>query len=153
VLYSNVYRTKYAEFLKIDFPRVPLTTDYNLFIKLSDLGEELVNLHLLKSPKLDNPIAKYSGKGDDAVVKVQYNESERRVYINPNNYFDNVEPIVYSYYIGGYQVLNKWLKDRTAASFPFPKLPPIVKLLPLFPKPSPFNPNLTRFIPKLKKQY
>jgi len=113
VLYSNVYRTKYAEFLKIDFPRVPLTTDYNLFIKLSDLGEELVNLHLLKSPKLDNPIAKYSGKGDDAVVKVQYNESERRVYINPNNYFDNVEPIVYSYYIGGYQVLNKWLKDRT----------------------------------------
>ena len=113
VLYSNVYRTKYAEFLKIDFPRVPFTADYSLFIKLSDLGKELVNLHLLKSPKLDNPIAKYGGKGDDTVVKVQYNESDKRVYINGNNYFDNVEPVVYSYYIGGYQVLNKWLKDRT----------------------------------------
>ena len=112
VLYSNIYRTKYAEFLKIDFPRVPFTSDYNLFIKLSDLGEELVNLHLLKSPKLDNPIAKYGGKGNDAVVKVQYNESEKCVYINANNYFENVEPKVYSYYIGGYQVLNKWLKDR-----------------------------------------
>ena len=112
VLYSNVYRTKYAEFLKIDFPRVPFTADFNLFMKLSKLGEELVSLHLLKSPKLDNPIAKYGGKGNDAVVKVQYNESEKRVYINANNYFENVEPEVYSYYIGGYQVLNKWLKDR-----------------------------------------
>ena len=112
VLYSNIYRTKYAEFLKIDFPRVPFTADFNLFMKLSDLGEELVSLHLLKSPKLDNPIAKYGGKGNDAVVKVQYNESEKRVYINANNYFENVEPVVYSYYIGGYQVLNKWLKDR-----------------------------------------
>ena len=112
VLYSNTYRTKYAEFLKIDFPRVPFTANYNLFIKLSELGEELVSLHLLKSSKLDNPIAKYGGKGNDAVVKVQYNVSEKRVYINANNYFDNVEPEVYSYYIGGYQVLNKWLKDR-----------------------------------------
>jgi len=71
-----------------------------------------VSLHLLKSPKLDNPIAKYGGKGNDAVVKVQYNESEKRFYINDSNYFENVEPVVYSYYIGGYQVLNKWLKDR-----------------------------------------
>ncbi len=112
VLYSNTYRTKYAEFLKIDFPRVPFTNDYDLFIKLAELGEELVSLHLLKSPKLDNPIAKYGGKGNDAVVKVQYNESEKRFYINDSNYFENVEPVVYSYYIGGYQVLNKWLKDR-----------------------------------------
>lgn len=113
VLYSNIYRTKYAEFLKIDFPRIPFTKDYETFAKLSVFGEELVNLHLLKSPKLSNPIAKYSGAGEDAVEKVKYVEQEHRVYINSNKYFENIMPEVFAYQIGGYQVLNKWLKDRT----------------------------------------
>jgi len=113
VLYSNIYRTKYDEFLKIDFPRIPFSKDYEAFKKLSALGEELVNLHLLKSQKLGNPIAKYSGTGEDAVEKVKYVEQEHRVYINPNKYFENIIPEVFAYQIGGYQVLNKWLKDRT----------------------------------------
>lgn len=113
VLYSNTYREKYAEFLKIDFPRIPFTKDYETFKSLSALGEELVNLHLLKSPKLSNPIAKYSGTGEDAVEKVKYVEQEHRVYINPNKYFENIMSEVFAYQIGGYQVLNKWLKDRT----------------------------------------
>lgn len=70
--YSNIYRTKYAEFLKIDFPRVPFTRDYKLFKKMGDYGESLVDLHLLKSPELDTPIAKFQGKGNDKVEKLRY---------------------------------------------------------------------------------
>jgi len=110
VLYSNTYRTKYAEFLKIDFPRVPFTKDYTLFGKLASLGERLVNLHLLKSPGLDSPIAKFPIAGDNKVDKPVYKDG--RVYINKTQYFDGIEKEVWEYQVGGYQVCNKWLKDR-----------------------------------------
>jgi predicted helicase len=110
VLYSNTYRTKYAEFLKIDFPRVPFTRNYELFGKLSALGEKLVNLHLLKSPELDSPIAKFPIAGDNKVEKLVYKDG--RVYINKTQYFDGVQKHVWEYQVGGYQVCNKWLKDR-----------------------------------------
>jgi len=110
VLYSNTYRTMYAEFLKIDFPRVPFTKDYELFGKLSALGEKLVNLHLLKSPELDSPIAKFPIAGDNKVEKPVYKDV--RIYINKTQYFDGVEKEVWEYQVGGYQVCNKWLKDR-----------------------------------------
>jgi predicted helicase len=47
IFYSNIYRETYAEFLKIDFPRVPFTSDYDLFIEMGKLGKELTALHLL----------------------------------------------------------------------------------------------------------
>jgi predicted helicase len=124
VLYSNTYRTKYAEFLKIDFPRIPFTNDYDVFVKMSALGKRLVDLHLLQSSELDPPIAKFQGAGDSAVNKVALNLMKRisdykglnergnRVYINDTQYFEGVTKEVFEYQIGGYQVLSKWLKDR-----------------------------------------
>ncbi len=112
ILYSNAYRKKYAEFLKTDFPRVPFTKDYKLFKKLAEKGEELVELHLLKSKKLIKPIAKCEGSGDLRVDKVTYDQNKVRVYINPEKWFDGVPPEVWEYHIGGYQVAEKWLKDR-----------------------------------------
>lgn len=112
VLYSNIYRTKYAEFLKIDFPRIPFTKDHEVFIKMSELGKRLTLLHLLKSPELDPPIARFQGAGDSTVNKVAFNERGNRVYINDTQYFEGVTKEVFEYQIGGYQVLSKWLKDR-----------------------------------------
>ena len=113
VFYSNIYRETYAEFLKIDFPRVPFTSNYDLFIEMGKLGKELAALHLLKSSKLDSPIAKYQGSGDnDRIEKVTYKEDEQRIYINKEKYFEGVTPEVWNYHIGGYQVLRKYLKDR-----------------------------------------
>jgi predicted helicase len=112
VLYSNTYRTKYAEFLKIDFPRIPFAKYYDVFVKMSALGKRLVDLHLLKSPELDSPIAKFQGAGDSAVNKVAFNERGNRVYINDTQYFEGVTKEVFEYQIGGYEVLSKWLKDR-----------------------------------------
>jgi len=110
VLYSNTYRTKYAEFLKIDFPRIPFTEDYKVFSKMGEYGKRLVDLHLLKSAELDPPVAKLQGQGDYKVVKVRYEEP--RVYINNNQYFEGIAPEIWEYQIGGYQVCHKWLKDR-----------------------------------------
>jgi predicted helicase len=113
IFYSNIYRETYAEFLKIDFPRVPFTSDYDLFIKMGKLGKELAALHLLKSSELDLPIAKYQGSGDnDRIEKVIYKEDVQRIYINKEKYFEGVTSEVWNYYIGGYQVLHKYLKDR-----------------------------------------
>ena len=112
VLYSNVYREKYQEFLKSDFPRIPFTKDYELFKHIAILGEQLIELHLLKSKVLDNPVSRYEGKGDDRMKKRKYEEETKRVYINESQFFDKIEPEVWNYFIGGYQVLDKWLKDR-----------------------------------------
>jgi len=109
---SNAYRKKYAEFLKTDFPRVPFTKDYKLFNELAEKGEELVELHLLKSKKLIKPIAKCEGPGDLRVEKVTYDQNKTRVHINPEKWFANIPPEVWEYHIGGYQVSAKWLKDR-----------------------------------------
>lgn len=113
VFYSNTYRTTYAEFLKIDFPRVPFTANYKLFKKVAEFGKKLTELHLLKSQMLDKPDSKYRGSGeDDRIERVKYIEKENRVYINREKFFDGVVPELWNYHIGGYQVLNKFLKDR-----------------------------------------
>ena len=112
VLYSNVYRSKYAEFLKINFPRMPFTRNYELFTTIGKYGSKLVDLHLMKLAELNNPTVKFQGDGDYGVGKVRYEERGKQVYINGNQYFEGIEREVWEYQIGGYQVLDKWLKDR-----------------------------------------
>ena len=110
VLYSNTYRTKYAEFLKIDFPRVPFTKNYKLYLELGNLGKQLADLHLLKDEAFVTTISKFEGSGNNEVEKPKY-ENEK-VWINKERYFDGIKEEVWNYQIGGYQVCEKWLKDR-----------------------------------------
>ncbi|MCK4450489.1 MAG: DNA methyltransferase, partial [Anaerolineae bacterium] len=102
---------------KIDFPRIPFTTDFALFKTLAKLGRRLVDLHLLRSKELDPPVARFQGKGDNRVARTKskgflYEPKEERVYINKTQYFEPVPLKLWEYQIGGYQVLAKWLKDR-----------------------------------------
>ncbi len=112
VLYSNIYRTQYAQFLRTDFPRVPFTKSQKIFFEMGKYGKQLVDLHLLKSSDLDPPVVRFQGKGDNRVEKPRYDEGERRVYINAAQYFEGAEKEIWEYQIGGYHVLEKWLKDR-----------------------------------------
>jgi len=112
VFYSNTFRTKYAEFLKTDFPRVPFTKDKRLLKKLTEYGKRLADLHLMQSPELDSPVAKFQGTGDKRVDKIKYGKKNERVYINKDQYFEGLTENIWQYYIGGYQVCDKWLKDR-----------------------------------------
>lgn len=115
VFHCPTYRRRYAEFLKIDFPRLPLTSNPDLFRELCRLGEELVGLHLLeKRPPVKTA---FPTAGDGLVETVRYTEpgegsDKGRVWINPTQYFEGVSPEVWSFHIGGYQVCRKWLKDR-----------------------------------------
>lgn len=112
VLYSNLYREKYAEFLKINFPRIPFTKDYDLFREMSEFGKRLVDLHLLESAELDPPLCKFQGKGNNRVDKIKYDEKEKRIYFNEKQYFERIPQDIWKYEIGSYQVCKKWLKDR-----------------------------------------
>jgi len=112
VLYSNIYRKKYEEFLKINFPRIPFTKNYNLFKGMAEFGERLVDLHLLKSTELEPPLCKFQGKGDNRVEKIEYDEKEKRIYFNEKQYFEGISQVIWQYQIGSYQVCRKWLKDR-----------------------------------------
>jgi hypothetical protein len=119
LLYAPSYRKRYASFLKSDFPRVPLTSDKKLFRTLVEKGRELVSLHLMESPMLNNFITHYEQPGDHIVEKVRYVEpnpkgevKSGRVYINSTQFFEGVPKEVWEFHIGGYQVCEKWLKDR-----------------------------------------
>lgn len=112
VFHSPTYRTRYAEFLRIEFPRLPLTSDKELFKSLVAKGAELVALHLMESPTLNKPITKYPVTGSNEVDKVAHDEKTQRVFINKEQYFEGVAPEVWNFHIGGYQVCQKWLKDR-----------------------------------------
>jgi predicted helicase len=113
VLHSPTYRTRYAEFLKRDFPRVPLTSDRKLFQALAAKGAELVALHLLESPSLQGPpVVRFDRGNGNLVEKVRYDEARQRVYINKEQWFEGVKPEVWNFHIGGYRVCEKWLKDR-----------------------------------------
>ncbi|WP_457288914.1 type ISP restriction/modification enzyme [Pedobacter sp. UYP24] len=110
VLHSPSYREKYKEFLKIDFPRVPYPTNPKYFYDLVDLGSQLRKLHLLESEETEKYITQYPIDGTNEVIKPLYNDG--KVYINETQYFDNVPQVAWSFYIGGYQPAQKWLKDR-----------------------------------------
>ncbi len=122
VFHSPTYRTRYTEFLKIDFPRLPLTSSLDLFRSLAKLGDELVALHLMESPKLDNHITKWIGVGIPVIERVAW--CEKTVWIDApacrkgakqqpgTQGFHVVPEEVWNFHVGGYQVCEKWLKDR-----------------------------------------
>lgn len=112
VFHSPGYRSRYAEFLKIDFPRLPLTRNLELFRALAQLGGELTALHLLESPKLAQAITEFIGGRSPEVEKVSW--SKDTVWIDKAHTigFKGVSEQVWDFHIGGYQVCEKWLKDR-----------------------------------------
>ncbi|HEY9701293.1 MAG TPA: type ISP restriction/modification enzyme, partial [Allocoleopsis sp.] len=136
VFHSPEYRYRYAPFLKIDFPRVPLTSNNEKFTQLAQKGEELVNLHLLKKlpnvsmtknetlTTVDLPLFSgnqqgkihYQGDGKNEINQITYSNNLQKITINKDCYFTGITEEVWEFKIGGYQVLDKWLKDRKKAN-------------------------------------
>jgi hypothetical protein len=114
VLHCPTYRTRYAGFLKWDFPRIPLPPDSGAFDALATRGRDLVALHLLTSPILGGILTPGFPDGGSALVeRVEYNANERCVYVNRDRqHFTEVPPDVWGFQVGGHQVCDKWLKDR-----------------------------------------
>jgi predicted helicase len=112
VLHSPGYRSRYAEFLKVDFPHLPLTGNLDLFRALAGLGGELSALHLLESPKLETPITEYLGARSPEVEKISWSKNTVWLDKAQTTGFKGVREDVWNFHIGGYQVCEKWLKDR-----------------------------------------
>ena len=112
ILYCPSYRERYFQFLRSDFPRLPLTGNLELFRALTRLGGELVALHLLESPKLDNPLSTYTGPANPEVEKISYARDTVWLDKAQTRGFRGVPEAVWNFHIGGYQVCEKWLKDR-----------------------------------------
>lgn len=122
IFYAPSYRARYSEFLKRDFPRVPLTSSLDLFHALAAKGRQLVALHLLKveeAPQLNDFITQFPIAGSSEVTKVKYDAAKQRVDINDEQYFAEVPAETWNFHIGGYQVLEKWLKDRKGRTLTF----------------------------------
>ena len=122
VFHSRGYRSRYAEFLKIDFPRLPLPSNLELFRNLARFGGELVSLHLMESPKLAYFITSYVGPDDPKIARVGWSDNavwldavatKKGQSLTPGTIgFRGVPEDVWNFHIGGYQVCHKWLKDR-----------------------------------------
>jgi len=110
VLNSLGYRGKYKEFLKIDFPRIPYPKDKTSFKKFVAFGTELRLLYLFESPKINKFITTYPIVGSDTIERIIYKGN--KVFINSDQYFGNVSESTWDFHIGGYQPVQKWLKDR-----------------------------------------
>jgi hypothetical protein len=133
IFFSTEYRTRYGELLKTGFPRIPPISNKHLFIRLASAGKNLVALHLLREPNvIPNPV-EFPLAGTDMVAQsypryeppskaglgTGRTQERGRVYINDDQYFVGVEPEVWSFTVGGYQVCEKWLKDRRGRELTF----------------------------------
>lgn len=110
VLHSPDYRETYAEFLKIDFPRVPFPRDPATFARVSEKGEALRRLHLMEDAAIGDAQYAFEGEGDCVVDRPRYEGG--KVWMNKEQGFANVPPVAWEFHIGGYQPAQKWLKDR-----------------------------------------
>ena len=110
VLHTPGYRQRYREFLKVDFPRIPLPKDGAHFEAMAGKGGALRRLHLLQDADGWVLEATYPVAGSNAVEAVRWEGD--RVYINAQQHFGHVPREVWEFYIGGYQPAQKWLKDR-----------------------------------------
>jgi hypothetical protein len=79
-----------------------------------------VKIHLLEAEVPQTTF--YPAEGDNRVEAVKFEKSMDdigRVWINSQQYFENVPQEVWEFHIGGYQVCEKWLKDRKGRTLSF----------------------------------
>jgi len=113
VLHSPAYRSRYAGFLKRDFPRIPLPESVGTFRTLAKLGAKLATLHLMEADTPEAQQPDFPISGEDHIEKIRYApQPAGRVWINKVQYFEPVPPEVWNFTIGGYQPAQRWLKDR-----------------------------------------
>lgn len=117
VLHSPRYRERYKEFLKIDFPRIPLPTSEADFNRLAQIGQQLIDLHLMTNTQGWKCSTTFPEEGSQQIDLLKWKDN--KVWINEKQYFGNVPEAVWNFFIGGYQPAQKWLKDRKGRTMSF----------------------------------
>lgn len=112
VLHSPDYRLRYADFLRVEFPRIPFPKGNDEFKRLAAIGNELINAHLLRE-HCGGEYGELCGEGTSLrVEKARYDESSARLYFNKDEYFAPLPPEVFNFHIGGYKPIDKYIKSR-----------------------------------------
>jgi predicted helicase len=127
ILHSMIYRVRYADQLKRDYPRLPETGNLKLFRALAGFGGELIALHLVEF-LLEDEKSKDANVKDwpvyprltEFIGKVPSLEIEKVSYGKKTVWLDKAQSVgfqgvpeeVWNFHIGSYQVCEKWLKDR-----------------------------------------
>jgi len=111
ILNSPEFRNRFNLYLKIGFARVPFTSNLEIFRQISELGQQLVDCHLLRRVDASD-IGRFPVAGNQQIVSNRIRYEDTRVYINDTQYFENVPPAVWEFHIGGQGVINQWLKER-----------------------------------------
>lgn len=122
VLHSPAYRTKYKEFLKVDFPRIPYPTSAEEFEHFRSHGNRLRELHLMHAVPESPVTFPYPGTMQVDSLAWEYNKDDGysgNIYINSTQCFEGVPTAAFEMYIGGYQPAQKWLKDRKGRTLTF----------------------------------
>lgn len=112
VFHCPEYRRRFEPMLKLDFPRVPPPGTAELFAALGKLGHDLLALHVLESSKLADSTTEAVGGLSPVIEKVSWSKNTVWVDKAQTTGFKGVCEDVWNFHIGGYQVCNKWLKDR-----------------------------------------
>ena len=115
VLHSPLYREKYKEFLKVDFPRIPYPKNADEFEHFKECGRQLRELHLMHNVPKSKVTFDIIGNNKVESIRPIPNKDDGysySIYINDTQYFAPVPIVAWDMYIGGYQPAQKWLKDR-----------------------------------------
>lgn len=118
LLYSPSYRRRFHDFLQTGFPVIPYPEGKDSFFATAERGKRLRGLHLMKTIGRKDIFTSYpmsSPQFNNRVEKVTMEKTAEqtcRIYINEEQYFDNVPADAYFYNICGYQMADKYLSDR-----------------------------------------
>ena len=115
-LFNPAYRKKYLEYLKIGFPRVNFEVSKSEFETFAKIGQRLIDLHLLKNIPNDESIAlKFSDKADKQKPNFTLEKPrfiDDKIMLNDDLEIVGIAKSIFEFSIGGYKVLDKWLKYR-----------------------------------------
>jgi hypothetical protein len=113
-LHSPFYRRTFHEFLKRDFPYVPIPADDDDWHRLAGLGRQLRDLHLMSAPEGTALATTYPATGSDVVKAPRFDDG--RVWINEDQYFGGVPESAWTLVVGGYVPAQRWLKERAGTT-------------------------------------
>lgn len=143
VTHSRTYRLRYAQFLRSDYARIPITSDRATFEVLRDLGNRLIALHTLSADDLENDPVSSPTKGSNKIQKmgpsarwVDSLDGNGHIVLNSDSSRDdgeqiipNVSEAIWNFRIGGHQVIHKWLDARVGDTLTYDETLHLVRMI------------------------
>ena len=126
ILNCSIYRKKYDDQLKRQFPRIPFpktrdsSRNYGIYTEMSKVGNKLAELHLKKSALINTSKFDMGESGDFKIIEPFYSEKENKIFFDKKNskrakntmWIGGVTRKMWKFEIGSIPQLEQWLKAR-----------------------------------------